>query len=295
MEKQVTAQPIIGSRRRRALPAWWYRIRSQKNLLIGFGIILLATLIALIGPLLMDTDPLKTNPAEIRSPPSLQYPFGTDKVGRDILTRVIYAIRLDLFLVVVITTIAVVVGASLGLVSGYAGGVLDQILMRFTDIMMAFPGFLLAVTVTVLLGNNLRTVVLALGIAYAPVAIRLIRAQALSLRESQFVEASRAIGTPSWQILLYHLLPNTNSIILAQATLFLVWAMLDVAALSFLGLGIRPPTPELGSMTAEGAEYIVYGDWWISGFPGLTIMILALAFTLIGDGLRDLFDPRQRA
>jgi peptide/nickel transport system permease protein len=294
MEKPATTQPIINSKRRRALSAGWYSIRSQTSLLIGFGILFFAILIALIGPLLRDTDPLKTNSDEVRSPPSLQYPFGTDKVGRDILIRVVYAIRLDLILVVVIATIATVTGGVIGLISGYVGGVPDQLLMRFTDIMMAFPGFLLAVAVTALLGNNIRTVVLALGIAYAPVAIRLVRAQALSMRESQFVEASRAIGTPSWQILLNHLLPNASPILLAQATLFLAWAMLDVAALSFLGLGIRPPTPELGSMTAEGAEYIVYGDWWISVFPGLTIMILTLAFTLIGDGLRDLFDPRQR-
>lgn len=293
MEEQVTAPLPVTLKQRKALPAWWQSIRAQTNVMIGLGILLFAVLIALFGPLLIHVDPLKTNPADLRSPPSVQYPFGTDEVGRDIFTRVIYAIRLDLLLVITIAAIATILGAGIGLISGYIGGVLDQLLMRLTDIMMAFPGFLLAVAVTSLLGNNVRTVILALGIAYAPVAIRLVRAQALSLRESQFVEASQAIGTPGWQILITHLLPNITSILLAQASLYLAWSVLDVAGLSFLGLGIRPPTPELGSMTAEGAEFIVYGEWWISGFPGLAIMVLALAFTLIGDGLRDLFDPRH--
>jgi len=272
---------------------FWINLRSNKTAMLGLAILAAILLVALIGPLILPGDPLKTYPAEARMPPSAEHPFGTDRVGRDVLTRVVYAFRLDLLLVVAISGLAIVIGASLGLISGYVGGALDQVLMRLTDIMMAFPGFLLAVAVTALLGNNLRTVVFALGIAFAPVAIRLVRAQILSMRESQFVEAARAIGTPTYLIIGTHLLPNIVSILLAQASLFLAWSVLDVAGLSFLGLGIRPPTPELGSMTAEGAELIVTGEWWISVFPGLGIMILALAFTLIGDGLRDVLDPRD--
>lgn len=275
-------------------PEWWLKIRSHRTVMFGIVILTIMVLIALIGPFVVEGDPLKTNLKANRTPPNAEYWFGTDEVGRDIFVRVIYAIRLDLLLVLVIAGIATILGAGLGLLSGYVGGTLDQVLMRITDIMMAFPGFLLAIAVTAVLGNNLRTVILALGIAYAPVAIRLVRAQVLTMRDSQFVEASRAIGTPGWQIMTSHLFPLTLSILLAQASLFLAWSVLDVAGLSFLGLGIRPPTPELGSMTAEGAEFIVTGEWWISVFPGLVIMLLALAFTLLGDGLRDIFDPRHK-
>lgn len=289
-----------GSRPERALsthssaPEWWLTLRSHRTVMLGLVILTIAVLVALVGPFVVEGDPLKTNLKDNRTPPNAEYYFGTDEVGRDIFVRVIYAIRLDLFLVLVIAGIATVLGAGLGLISGYVGGAFDLAIMRVTDVLMAFPGFLLAIAVTAVLGNNLRTVILALGIAYAPVAVRLVRAQVLTMRDSQFVEASRAIGTPGWQIVSTHLLPLTLSILLAQASLFLAWSILDVAGLSFLGLGIRPPTPELGSMTAEGAEFIVTGEWWISVFPGLAIMLLALAFTLLGDGLRDIFDPRHK-
>ena len=202
--------------------------------------------------------------------------------------------RLDLAIAFVVALVATMLGTMVGLLSGYVGGILDQVLMRFVDILMAFPGFLLALTVTAVFGNNVRTIVFALGVAYSPVIIRVVRAQVLSLREAQFIEASRAIGTPTWEVIFFHLLPNTYSVVLAQATLFLAWAVLDIAGLSFLGLGIKPPTPELGAMTAEGAEHMVSGRWWMSVFPGGFIMLMALTFTLIGDGLRDMLDPRYR-
>lgn len=294
MEKPLENTGRISQGTKSFFPVWLTTVRSHTTVMIGLVILIFAILIAIIGPFIVEGDPLKTNLPDARTPPNSEYLFGTDQVGRDIFVRVIYAIRLDLVLVVVIAGIATLLGASLGLISGYVGGTLDQALMRITDVMMAFPGFLLAVAVTAILGNSVRTIVLALGIAYTPVAIRLVRSQVLSLREAQFVEASRAIGTPGWQIVVTHLLPLTLSILLAQASLFLAWSVLDVAGLSFLGLGIRPPTPELGSMTAEGAEFIVSGEWWMSVFPGLAIMFLALAFTLVGDGLRDIFDPRHQ-
>jgi peptide/nickel transport system permease protein len=272
---------------------WWRRLRQSQSIMVGLFLLALLVLIAIIGPLLAPYDPLATEASLARVGPSVEHPFGNDSAGRDILSRVVYAVSLDLTVALVVTLLATLVGATVGLIGGYAGGLFDQTLMRGVDIMMAFPGFLLAVTVTAVLGNNTRTIVLALGIAYAPVAARVVRGQVLSLRESQFIEASRAIGTPMWQILFYHLLPNTSSVLLAQATLFMAWAVLDIAALSFLGLGIRPPTPELGAMTAEGAEHMVSGRWWMSVFPGVFIMLMALSFTLIGDGLRDLLDPRH--
>jgi len=250
--------------------------------------------VAALGPLVVKADPLETVAALARHAPTAAHPFGTAAAGRDILSRVINAIRLDLGLALVISALATALGATVGLISGYVGGRLDQVLMRIIDILMAFPGFILAVSVAAVLGNNIRTVILAIAIAYTPVAVRVVRSQVLSLREAPFVEASRAIGTPAWGILFYHLLPNTLSVLLVQSTLFLAWAVMDTAGLRFIGLGIRPPTPELGSMTAEGAEYMVSGEWWMSVFPGGTIMVLVLAFNLLGDGLRDIFDPRRR-
>lgn len=272
----------------------WRSLRRSQSILLGLFLLTPIMLIAVIGPTLVRYDPLATEASLARVSPSVEHPFGNDASGRDVLSRVVYAIGLDLMVALIVSLVATLVGAAVGLVSGYVGGLFDQVLMRGVDVLMAFPGFLLAVTVTAVLGNNVRTIVLALGIAYAPVAVRVVRSQVLSLREAQFIEASRAIGTPTWEIVVYHLLPNTYSVLLAQATLFMAWAVLDIAGLSFLGLGIKPPTPELGAMTADGAEHMVSGRWWMSVFPGGFIMLLALSFTLIGDGLRDLLDPRHR-
>jgi ABC-type dipeptide/oligopeptide/nickel transport system permease subunit len=290
-----TAQPAAAPRRMTArLSNLWAVLRWHPSLLLGLLLLVIILTIAALGPLLVKTDPLETLPRLARHAPSDTYPFGNDSSGRDILSRVVHAVRLDLAIALAVAGVATLVGTTIGLVTGYIGGILDQILMRFVDILMAFPGFLLALTVTAVLGNTVRTIVFALGIAYAPVMIRVIRAQVLSLREAQFIEASRAIGTPAWEIIFYHLLPNTYSVLLAQATLFLAWAVLDIAGLSFLGLGIKPPTAELGAMTADGSEHIISGRWWMSVFPGGLIMLMALTFTLIGDGLRDILDPRSQ-
>ncbi|RPJ03038.1 MAG: ABC transporter permease [Chloroflexi bacterium] len=272
----------------------WSLLRWHPSLLAGVLLLVVILANAVFGPMLVETDPLETMPRLAREGPSDAYPFGNDSSGRDILSRVVHAIRLDLGVALVVAGVATLIGSTIGLITGYLGGFIDQLLMRFVDILMAFPGFLLALTVTAVLGNNIRTIVFALGIAYAPVMIRVVRAQVLSLREAQFIEASQAIGTPTWEIIFYHLLPNTYSVLLAQATLFLAWAVLDIAGLSFLGLGIKPPTPELGAMTAEGAEQMISGRWWMSVFPGGFIMLMALTFTLIGDGLRDILDPRYQ-
>lgn len=286
---------IPNAERTSALPIrdWWRKLRQSQSILLGLFVLVPIILIAVIGPLLVPYDSLTPEASLARVGPSAEHPFGNDASGRDILSRAVFAISLDLMVALIVSLLATLVGAAVGLVSGYVGGLFDQVLMRGVDVLMAFPGFLLAVTVTAVLGNNVRTIVLALGIAYAPVTVRVVRAQVLTLREAQFVEASRAIGTPAWEIILYHLLPNCYSVLLAQATLFLAWAVLDIAGLSFLGLGIKSPTPELGAMTADGAEHMVSGRWWMSVFPGGFIMLMALSFTLIGDGLRDLLDPRH--
>jgi peptide/nickel transport system permease protein len=193
----------------------------------------------------------------------------------------------------VIAALAMVVGAAIGLLSAYVGRFVDLIVMRLVDIMMSIPVFILALITAVVLGNTEQTMVAAIAFAYTPVAVRIVRAQVLSLRELPMIETSRAIGTPAWRIVLWHLLPNTYSVITAQATLFLAWAILDTAAMSFIGVGVHPPTPELGSMVAEGSQYIVIGQWWLSVFPGVFIAMLVISFNLVGDGLRDYLDPRS--
>jgi peptide/nickel transport system permease protein len=213
-------------------------------------------------------------------------------VGRDVLVRVFHAIQLDLLLALVICALAIVAGAIIGLFSGFAGGLIDLTVMRLVDVMMSIPAFILALIIAVVLGNSGQTMVLAIAFAYTPVAVRIVRAQVLALRELPMIETSRAIGTPTSRIVLWHLLPNTYSVLIAQATLFLAWAILDTAAMSFIGVGVHPPTPELGAMISEGSQDIVSGQWWVSIFPGIFIALLVISFSLIGDGLRDYLDPR---
>jgi peptide/nickel transport system permease protein len=280
-------------RRRFIASARFRGVASQRGLMVGLVVIAVLVAAAFLGPLIDHDSPTSTIYGTLTGP-SAAHPFGTDDVGRDVLVRVFHAIRLDLQLAVVICGLATVVGAAIGLFSGYAGGIVDLVVMRLVDIMMSIPVFILALITAVVLGNTEQTMVLAIAFAYMPVAVRIVRSQVLSLRELPMIETSRAIGTPGWRIVIWHILPNTYSVLTAQATLFLAWAILDTAAMSFIGVGVHPPTPELGSMIAEGSQYIVSGDWWLSVFPGIFIALLVISFNLVGDGLRDYLDPRSR-
>jgi peptide/nickel transport system permease protein len=289
----VSVSAPLEVRRRLGLPAWARGVAAERGL--RAGVIVLGVLLAttIVGPLVDHAGPTTTT-SVLLSAPSGAHPFGTDDVGRDVLARIFVAIRLDLELALVIAALAMLVGATVGLLSAYAGGVVDLIVMRVVDIMMSIPVFILALITAVVLGNTEQTMVLAIAFAYTPVAVRIVRSQVLSLRELPMVETSRAIGTSAWRIILWHLLPNTYSVITAQASLFLAWAILDTAAMSFIGVGVHPPTAELGSMVAEGSQYIVIGQWWLSVFPGIFIALLVISFNLVGDGLRDYLDPRSR-
>jgi peptide/nickel transport system permease protein len=283
----------IQVRRRIVLPSWASGLAGEHGLVAG--VILLAALVlaALLGPLI-DGDSATATAATVLQKPSASNLFGTDEVGRDVLVRVFYAIRLDLLLALVICSLATLAGGLIGLFTGYAGGLVDLAVMRVVDIMMSIPVFILALMTAVVLGNNAQTMVFAIAFAYTPVAVRVVRSQVLSLRELPMVETSRAIGTPTRRIVIWHILPNTYSVLIAQATLFLAWAILDTAAMSFIGVGVHPPTPELGAMISEGSQYIVSGQWWVSVFPGILIALLVISFNLIGDSLRDYLDPRSR-
>jgi peptide/nickel transport system permease protein len=288
VERDLSWQPATSAKRESALGRFVATLREHPSLAIGLLIVGIVVAAALIGPLVMHYGPLATNPKAKLMPPSLPHPMGTDNFGRDILTRVVYAARLDLTIAFSVEAIALVSGALLGTLSGYYGRLLDDLVMRVTDILFAFPSFILALAITAMLGNKVINVIIAIVIAYIPYFVRLTRAEILSARQMEYADAARCVGNPEWRIMYVHLLPNCLSPALVQAALCLGWAILDASGLAFLGLGIRPPTPEWGVMVSEGAQNIISGHWWTWLFPGAMIVITAFGFHLIGDNLRDI-------
>ena len=272
----------------------WRRLTGNRLSLAALCGILVVVAAALLAPWVAPHDPDETDAAATLSSVSLRHPLGTDIYGRDQLSRLIHAARVDLLVALSATAIALTLGATLGALAGYRGGWVDQLLMRAVDAVMAFPAFILAMGITAALGNSTANVVAAIAITHVPIYTRLIRGEMLKARETEYAEAARTVGNRPRQIVLIHLLPNCVPPLIVQATLAMGFAVLTVAALSFIGLGIQPPQSEWGAMTAEGASYIVSGEWWIFLFPGLAIMVTVLAFNLVGDSLRDLLDPRMR-
>lgn len=260
--------------------------------LLGFLALGIVLALALLGPVLVSYQPNKPNPSVTLSAPSREHPMGTDQYGRDVLSRVVHAARLDLRIAASITLLALTFGSIIGGIIGFYGGFFEDVVMRIVDVLLAFPGFVLALGITAMLGNSTRNVIIAVAVAYLPYYIRLVRGEMLTLRELEYASAATVVGVRRIRVLLYHLLPNALPIALAQATLTLGWGILDAAGLSFLGVGIRPPTAEWGVLVGEGAQYINSGQWWISVFPGLAILVAVLGFNLAGDWLRDRFGPR---
>ncbi|PWB51519.1 MAG: D-ala-D-ala transporter subunit [Anaerolineales bacterium] len=234
----------------------------------------------------------KTNVPTSLCPPSIEHPFGCDKLGRDVLSRVIVGARPALIVPIGVVLFAVLIGAPLGAIAGYKGGWVDEVIMRITDLFLAFPSLLLAMAIASALGRGLQNAAIALIVSWWPWYTRLVRGVTISLKERYFVEAAQAIGVRDSVIILRHILPNTISAILVQATVDLGTVILAMGGLAFLGLGTQPPSPDWGLMVSEGRTYILE-QWWISTFPGLAIFVVVLAFNLLGDTLRDIFDPRQ--
>jgi peptide/nickel transport system permease protein len=252
-------------------------------------------LVALAGPWLAPYPEQgygKTNVATRMLPMSREHPFGTDRLGRDMLSRVIIAARPALLVSLGVVFIAILIGAPLGALAGFAGGRLDDLIMRITDLFLAFPSLLLAMAIVAALGPGLEHAAMALAISWWPWYTRLVRGMAISLRQRYFVEAAQSIGVPSSVIILRHILPNCLSPILVQATVDIGSVILASSSLAFIGLGAQPPAPDWGLMVSEGRTFIL-DQWWYSTFPGLAIFITVLAFNLLGDTLRDIFDPRQ--
>jgi peptide/nickel transport system permease protein len=258
-------------------------IRKHPNLALGLALAVVVVIVAVVGHIAPPRNPLAINPDLINAAPGVGHWFGTDQFGRDVLSRVVYGLGIDVVIGVIVACLAFAVGSAVGLVSGYLGGWVDDIVMRLVDIVMSFPSFLLALAIAVVLGNNIRNVIIAVTIAYVPYILRLTRSGVLTVRGTDYVLGARAVGGSRTRIMALHVLPNAVGPSVVQATLMSGWAILDVSGLSFLGVGIQPPSPELGVQVAQGATYITSGQWWVSVFPGVAIIIAVLAFNFLGD------------
>jgi peptide/nickel transport system permease protein len=269
-------------------------VRQRPAFVLGVFIVLFYIVVAIVAPILTPYGPTKTNPQDTYQAPSSVHPFGTDKFGRDILTRVVYAARLDLSIAASVALSAFVIGSLIGGLAGYYGGWVDDIVMRVVDVMFSFPAFILAMAITGVLGDTVQNVIIAIATAYVPYFIRLTRSEMLKVRTHQYADAAVSIGNPGWRVMLVHLLPNALTPSLVQVALVFGWAILDAAGLAFLGLGITPPTAEWGVLVSEGAQRIITGEWWVWLYPGAAIVLAAFSFSLIGDGLRDIIAYEER-
>jgi len=262
--------------------------RENKLATAGLALVVAIALASAIVPAFYTVPPLKVDPSISLAAPSWGHLLGTDTFGRDVLSRVIHATQLDLEIAFSVAGLAVAVGSLLGALSGYAGGLVDDLLMRIVDLMLSFPAFILALAITVMLGNKVIFVIAALAFAYTPYFVRLTRGEVLKIRDSEYADAARVVGNPAWRVAFRHVFPNAVAPSLVLGSLVLGWSILDASALGFLGIGIKPPTPEWGTMVADGSANITTGQWWTWLFPGLAILLVVLAFNWIGDGLRNL-------
>lgn len=262
--------------------------------LLASGLFVMFVLVALTGPWWVPYDPLASNSSVALQAPSLRHWFGTDALGRDIFSRVVVATRLDLGIAFSAVLISFVIGMPLGLAAGFFGGWWDRIVSRLADTIMAFPLFVLAMGIVAALGNTVGNIILATAVINLPFYVRVARAEANVRRGAGWVEAARLAGNSEVRILAQHVFPNALPPAMVQVSLNMGWAILNAAGLSFIGLGVRPPEPEWGILVAEGAQFIVSGEWWVSFFPGVVLMLAVFTFNLLGDALRDILDPRKR-
>jgi ABC-type dipeptide/oligopeptide/nickel transport system permease subunit len=263
------------------------------NVRIGAVIIACFLALTILAPVLAPYDPADQDLSSALSPPTLGHPFGADQYGRDMLSRVMYGTRDAVLAIVVADGIALVAGCTLGLIAGFVGGRVDAAIMRFVDVLLAFPYLLLALIIVAALGPSLTNALIAIGIVYTPQYARLIRGQVLAVRSADYVRAARALGSSRIRLMLCHVLPNCFTPILVMATLQAGSVIVETAGLAFLGLGAQPPSPDWGALLADGHDYFL-SAWWIATFPGLAIFVVVLGFNLIGDALRDYADPRRR-
>lgn len=288
---RAETSPLV-ERRRTTAPVW-RRLLRNRRVTIGVAVLITMYLVGLLAPLLAPHDPNAQVLLDRLKPPSGAHPLGTDHLGRDILSRAMWATRVSLSVSLVAMLITIGVGTVLGLLSGFLGGGVDMAIMRFTDMLMAFPIFVLLITIVAIFDSGLGLLILFLGLTAWPPAARTIRAEVLSLKHRDFIDAARVNGATTARILWVHVLPGVLPVILVSATLRVATVILVESSLSYFGLGVTPPTPTWGNMAAEGRLYLATA-WWITAFPGALIVITVLAYNLLGDGLRDELDPRRR-
>ena len=269
------------------------RLMRRRGAMLGLAIVVMFVLLALFAPWIAPYDPVATSWSAVRKPPSLQYLFGTDEIGRDVLSRVVWGARASLLAGLVSVCISMALGVPIGLLAAYVGGWTDSLISRFTDAMLAVPFLILAIALAAFLGPSLSNAMIAIGVSATPIFIRLTRAQVLAMKVEDFVEAARAVGNPHWRIALRHILPNVLPPLIVQASLAIAAAIIAEASLSFLGLGQQPPAPSWGSMLNTAKNYVDNAPW-MAIWPGLSIFLLVLSFNLLGDGLRDALDPKHK-
>jgi peptide/nickel transport system permease protein len=284
------AAPRVGRDRRFALLK---RALTARGAPFGGAVLILVVLMALLASFIAPYDPLKQDLNNILLPPSAAHWLGTDNLGRDIVARVIYGTRVSLIAGLTSVALAVVAGSLLGLAAGFSGGTFDSIVMRLIDAILSFPALVLALALGAVMGAGLFGVVIALSVVYTPTFARLMRGQVLSVRERDYVHASRALGSPAWRIVRLHVLPNVATPIVVQASLSVAFAILAEASLSFLGLGVRPPEPSWGGMINQGRGYLQQAPWIVFG-PGAALFVTVLGLNFVGDAIRDALDPRIR-
>lgn len=271
----------------------WDALYKNKLMLTGSGIVLLLMVVSMLAPWIAPYDPGQINLNNVLAPPSADHLFGTDPLGRDVFSRMIYGARISLKVGFVATGLAIIIGTVLGAVSGYYGGWIDSVIMRVVDIMLCFPTFFLILAVIAFLEPSIWNIMIVIGLTGWMGVTRLVRADFISLKERDFVNAARAIGASDSRIIFMHILPNSMASILVAATLGVAGAILTESALSFLGIGVQPPTPSWGNILTAGKDNIDIA-WWLSLYPGLAILITVVGYNLLGEGIRDLFDPRLK-
>ncbi|AZR74471.1 peptide ABC transporter permease [Anoxybacter fermentans] len=271
----------------------WKRLLKNRAAVLGMVIIALIVFSAIFAPYIAPYDPIKQNILARYKPPSAKHLLGTDELGRDILSRIIYGARYSLLIGIISISLALIFGIILGVLAGYYGGLVDLLIMRVVDIMLAFPYILLAIAIVAILGPELRNAMIAISIVNIPKFARIIRSSVLSIKESEYVQAAKALGASDLRIIIKYLLPNSMAPLIVQSTLSIASAILSAAGLSFLGLGAQPPTPEWGAMLSDARSALQLAPWVVT-FPGIAIMLNVLGFNLLGDGLRDALDPKLK-
>jgi peptide/nickel transport system permease protein len=269
--------------------------RRSPTFAVGAAIVGLLLLAALLADVISPFGPTDAFPYAVLKPPGGKFLLGTDGNGMDVLSRVIHGTRYAFGIAVPAGAIMAAIGVPLGVIAGYKGGMLDEVLLRVLDVLRAFPSIILALAVVAATGSSLVNVVLVIGFLDSPIFARIVRAEVLALRHSTFVRAAVAAGNPPWRVMLVHILPNAILGATAQLPVRMAWAVRISATLAFIGVGVQAPAPEWGAMIRQGAEFVISGEWWVATFPGLALMGLVLGFNLLGDGLTDLLDPRRKA